>query len=542
MLNEPLLLFCWLWRQDPPMHGYDGSKVNLWAEQMDRHIAISHQLACVTDYPEGIDPSIRIIPMQHDFDDVRVGAWPERQKCPQCYRRLTIWAPDAEKRFGAKRFVSMDMDMLAFSNLDSLFDHDHDVMILKGTATHRPYNGGMVQMNAGARPQVFTKFTADGAALSRTKFVGSDQAWISHVLGRGEKTWGTQQGVYYKRLMPADMWKPPHNMRLLFFPGSPKPWDIQHSVPFIKATYEGKAIKTAAPALYAYDDPKHWGKWFFAYAKKRGVKCQLFKNNLPNSASVFVRLDQQGPQRAICLSITKRLASQGCSTLPTAREALWYDDKIAQYPALKPWMPETRILRSEQEAITGVGKMEFPIISKASEGAGSANVRVLQTKDDALAELRQAFGNGITLGKYGRRQQGYVYWQRIVPGNACDYRICIVGGYLYGLIRKNRAGTLLASGSGIVQVMQFKTERERQAADLAVQISKAVGTQWMAFDIVFEGDQPLVLEMSSAWTMESYKDCRLYTHDLQQSPLKGLDSFGVAVDVLLAMGGQRAAA
>jgi hypothetical protein len=80
--------------------------------------------------------------------------------------------------------------------------------------------------------------------------------------------------------------------------------------------------------------------------------------------------------------------------------------------------------------------------------------------------------------------------------------------------------------------MDFSQPRQRQAAQLALEISRAIGTRWMAYDIVFHGDRPLVLEMSSAWTMESYKACHLYTPTFERTPLKGWDSFGVAVDIL----------
>jgi len=538
-MKEPLLIFTWFWKQNPPMHGYGEGTIRLWAEQMRRNLTIPHRLAVVTDEDINID-GVERIPMPHDFDDVRVAAWDERKKCPQCYRRLTIFARDAEQRFGAKRFVSMDMDVLANANVDSLFDHDHDFVILKGTAAARPYNGGMVMMNAGARPQVFEKFTPEGAAESRKHFVGSDQAWISHVLGRGEKTWGQRDGVYYKRLLPGDTWRPPHNMRLLFFPGTPKPWDIQDSVPWIKAAIEGKPFQTAPASMYAYDDPKHWGKWILVSAKKKGLSCKLFTGNIPTGSPVFVRLDQQGPQRAISKLIAKRVHEAGNVMLPTYQESLWYDDKIAQYDVLKRWMPQTWIMRSTQEAKALAEKIEFPIISKASEGAGSANVRVLQDKTAALAEIAAAFGQGIKQ-KFGR-QQGYVYWQRIVTENPCDYRICVVGDYLYGLKRMNRPGTLLASGSGNATPLKLDCERQRQAAQLAVEITRAIGTQWMAYDIVFDGDKPLVLEMSSAWTMQAYENCKMFTHDLQPTPRTGKESFAVAVEILAAMSEQKVAA
>lgn len=226
MLREPLLIMTWLWFQQPVMCGYDSGKVNLWAAQLRRNLTIPHRLACVTDHPQGIDSSIEIIRMQRDFIDVRNDRWREAQKRPQCYRRLALFAPDAEQRFGAKRFVSMDLDMIATANLDPLFDHDDDFRILKGSAHGRPFNGSMVQMNAGARPKAFSEFTVEGAIESRRKYVGSDQAWLCHCLSRKERTWSYQDGVQYYRASHRLMDRIPKGLRLLFFPGAPKPWQL----------------------------------------------------------------------------------------------------------------------------------------------------------------------------------------------------------------------------------------------------------------------------------------------------------------------------
>lgn len=49
----------------------------------------------------------------------------------------------------------------------------------------------------------------------------------------------------------------------------------------------------------------------------------------------MVRMRCNGPEKAETLEAVKSLQAQGCATLPTMQEALWYDDKIAQYDALK---------------------------------------------------------------------------------------------------------------------------------------------------------------------------------------------------------------
>jgi hypothetical protein len=207
------------------MGGYDAGKVRLWAEQLRRNLTIPHRLAVVTDEDVNI-PGVERIRMPHDFTDVRIDRWQEAQRRPQCYRRLSLFAPDAEQRFGAKRFVSMDLDMIATANLDALFDHDDDFRILRGSDHSRPFNGSMLQMNAGARPKVFTEFSTEAAIEARKKYVGSDQAWLCHRLSHKERTWSHRDGVHFYRVSHRLMDRVPKGMRLIFFPGAPKPWQL----------------------------------------------------------------------------------------------------------------------------------------------------------------------------------------------------------------------------------------------------------------------------------------------------------------------------
>src|SRR5690606_13598831 len=139
----------------------------------------------------------------------------------------------------------------------------------------------------------------------------------------------------------------------------------------------------------------------------------------------------------------------------------------------------------------------FPLVSKSIDGAGSQGVRLLASRAEAQAELRAAFQSPGIRSVYDRWQLGYVYWQEFVPDQPCDYRVCVVGGYVYGLVRSVRPGDFRASGSGVFRHLTLADERERAAAELAVKIAAEIKTQWMAFDIVFGQDgTPLVLEMS----------------------------------------------
>lgn len=212
-----ITVLTWLWRQEGGRTAYTASHVNIWADMVRRHLKQPHRLACVTDIPEGIASHVEIIPPPHEFEDIRIPTWKEAR--PQCLRRLTMFRPDAGQTFG-ERFVCMDLDCCISAPLDPLFDTAADFKIFKGTAPDRPYNGSIFMLRAGARPQVYTDFTPQGAVDAGKRFVGSDQAWIAHCLGPKEAVWDHRDGVCW--------WqgREPQDARILFFPGHAKPWEL----------------------------------------------------------------------------------------------------------------------------------------------------------------------------------------------------------------------------------------------------------------------------------------------------------------------------
>lgn len=216
-----LTVLTWWWRQPNGRTKYTAEHVNIWASMVRRNLTLPHRIACVTAHPEGIDPSVQIITPTGEFEDVRLPTWGE--KMPQCLRRIAMFRPDAAAIFG-ERFVSMDLDCVIYDSLDPLFDSREDFVMYRGTAANRPYNGSMLMMTAGCRSKVYTEFDPTAAAQASRDYIGSDQAWISHVLGPGEATWSIGDGVYWqtKRGRQPGFVEP----RVIFFPGPMKPWDV----------------------------------------------------------------------------------------------------------------------------------------------------------------------------------------------------------------------------------------------------------------------------------------------------------------------------
>lgn len=219
-LNEQLTILSWFWSQPDGRTQYTARHVNIWASMIRRHLSLPHRIACVTDLPDGIDPDIEIILPPRDFENVRIPTWHHTR--PQCLRRISMFRPDAEKIFG-KRFICMDLDCVIACSLDQLFDVQDDFKIFHGTAKGRLYNGSMILMTAGSRSQVYERFTPEDAAEAGKRFLGSDQAWISHVLGPGEATWGPEDGVHWYGSCHSGTTS---DYRVMFYVGKVKPWEL----------------------------------------------------------------------------------------------------------------------------------------------------------------------------------------------------------------------------------------------------------------------------------------------------------------------------
>ena len=223
-------ILSWLWRQSHgrmsasgPVH-YGAEHVNVWADMVRRNLTADAEIACVTDIPDGIDPSVRIIPLP-DMPKVENKHWPESSGQPQCYRRLHMYRPDAADVFGTERILMMDLDCVVAGNIDHLVNTTDDLKFMQSAMPQRWVNGSMQFIRCGARPEVWTRFNQKEAQRASRKYVGSDQAWISYILGDKVKLFGRQDGVisYKPRML-----KVPQDICVMFFPGRINPWDHEY--------------------------------------------------------------------------------------------------------------------------------------------------------------------------------------------------------------------------------------------------------------------------------------------------------------------------
>ncbi len=256
-----ITILAWYWSQPNGRTKFTADHVNVWASMVRRNTTVPHRIACVTDMPEGIDPSIEIIAPPREFEDIRIPTWNEAR--PQCLRRISMFRSDAGKIFG-ERFACMDLDVVVANSLDDILSAPEDFRMCKGTAKGRPYNGSLIVMTAGSRPQVYDKFTPKGAIEAGQRFIGSDQAWIAHCLGPNEATFGLDDGVQM-----AMGWFNPA-AALTFYPGAIKPWDVvrlggnrwaelnYRAEPKGRGVYLGYGPNIWDDAKAAFDEPAGW--------------------------------------------------------------------------------------------------------------------------------------------------------------------------------------------------------------------------------------------------------------------------------------------
>jgi hypothetical protein len=219
-----LNICCFKWT---PPAGYRSTfgpeTVNVLQRMVARHYDAPHRFTCITDDPRGLDSAVHVVPLWSDFATIPS---PHGKHNPSCYRRLRVFAPDIAPILG-DRFVCLDLDTVIVGDLAPLFDRPEDFVIWGETDPRSFYNGSIFLLRAGARTRVWDEFDPQRSpqrAKAAGKF-GSDQGWISYCLGRGEATWGRQDGVYsYRVHLKPHGGRLPTDARIVNFHGHEDPW------------------------------------------------------------------------------------------------------------------------------------------------------------------------------------------------------------------------------------------------------------------------------------------------------------------------------
>lgn len=211
------------WRPSPGYRSrFTAESVRVLHRKVAEHYPSPHRFVCITDDPSGLD-GIETVPLWNDYADVPS---PHGGRNPSCYRRLKLFDPAIREVLGA-RVACIDLDTVIVDDIRPLLDRTEEFVIWGETDPRSWYNGSMMLLTTGSRPQVWTDFnprTSPRQAKAAGRF-GSDQGWISHCLGKGEATWTRDDGVYSFRVhMKSRPSRLPENARMVMFHGKVDPW------------------------------------------------------------------------------------------------------------------------------------------------------------------------------------------------------------------------------------------------------------------------------------------------------------------------------
>lgn len=292
--------------------------------------------------------------------------------------------------------------------------------------------------------------------------------------------------------------------------------------------------------LLALNDSGKWGLALKTEAINRGWKSRLINSteDMINSDAVFfARVAQNIVQREREIPIIKKAADIGAIMIPDIDLLLEYESKILQTQRYKEWMPRTHYLKNTGDAIKALDEYSYPFVSKSSTGSASINVRLIQNKDHALAEIKTAFSDGglVTSHKLGEKsQKGYLLWQELLKENVYDYRACIIGDKVMLLRRWNRPEVPFASGSGITEPITKLNEETAEVLDFAFRFFKNYDMEWCGIDIVKdpETQEWRMLETTIGWKQSAYSDCVFFDRAGNNTVTCGKDIWKVFCDYI----------
>jgi len=189
-----LTIACFKWRRSagghvlPHVCDYTAEHVNILQRMLARHLTIPYRMVCITDDPEGV--GCETIPL-----------WDKCSELGGCFNRLYAFSPDMRGVLG-QRFALIDLDVVITGNCDHIFGLHGDFIIHRyqhDNCKRQYYNGSLMIMDAGARAAVWNSFRGQASVDSMRgdkSRIGSDQKWISTVLGPGERTLGQEVGIF----------------------------------------------------------------------------------------------------------------------------------------------------------------------------------------------------------------------------------------------------------------------------------------------------------------------------------------------------------
>ena len=276
--------------------------------------------------------------------------------------------------------------------------------------------------------------------------------------------------------------------------------------------------------------------------------------------------------RAVAKQLLFAIEQSGKSVFPDFNSNWHFDDKIGQKYLLEGIdapLVSSYVFYDKREALQWAASTSYPMVFKLRGGAGSSNVKLVNSYQEAVKLIKRCFGRGfkelefweslnyqwkkylsgrITLRnmmnftivtscryllKVNNREQGYAYFQEFMPGNLFDVRIIVIKDKAFAIKRMCRDNDFRASGSG--KTIYEKTEINESLVALSFKVAKKLKSQCVGFDWVMDNHgNPKIVEIGYGFTAKVYYSCPGYwTSDLEWHEGKGFDFCGWMVESVI---------
>lgn len=320
---------------------------------------------------------------------------------------------------------------------------------------------------------------------------------------------------------------------------------------------------------------EHW----IAFCDEKRIPVKIvdcYKSNimqqLEDCDALMWHFSQNSPKSILfAKQLIYSVEAAGKKVFPNFNTVWHFDDKVGQKYLLEavgaPIAPAW-IFYDKNEALQWTTKTDFPKVFKLRNGAGSQNVRLVKTKNEAIKLIDKAFGRGFPaydamdnlkdryrlyrLGKssirdlfegivrfvlpppYSRvrgHEKWYIYFQEYISNNDHDIRVIVIDNKAFAIKRMVRKNDFRASGSG--EILYDRNIFDETIIRLSIDLAVKLKTQCVGFDYVNDNGKPLIVEISYGFSPGGYEPCpgywdkELNWHDGKFNP------YGWMVDNLL---------
>lgn len=283
----------------------------------------------------------------------------------------------------------------------------------------------------------------------------------------------------------------------------------------------------------------------------KAVDC--YKNDiieqLKDCDALMWHINQGNPKDIVfAKQLIFSVLTSGKKVFPNFSTSWHFDDKVGQkylFESIEAPLVPTWVFYKKEDALAWINHTTFPKVFKLRGGAGSKNVRLVHTRQQAIHLTRKAFIGGFSnyyawgnlkerwrkykLGKtnlvgllsgiirfvfpppyarIGRKEKGYIYFQDFIPGNAFDIRVIVIGDKAFAIKRMVRKNDFRASGSGMI--FYEKKHFREDTVQLAFKLADKIKSQCAAFDFVYSESKTYIVEVSFGFIKEGYDPCAGY--------------------------------